>query len=177
MDEANIADIAAAPGRREANRARGAALRLLALRPRSVAGMREKLERRFGAELADMTVSHLEAEGLLNDEHFAQQWCDSRDRRSPRSSKLIKRELKQRGVPEEAIETALQDFDSGEAARRAGARYAAKQIGCDRVTFDRRVGAFLDRRGFDLSVIRETLREFRTELAIAYGATGSDPDA
>ncbi len=166
MDKPDFPDTTLASGNRAANRARGAALRLLALRPRSVTEMREKLSQRFGKELAEMTVSRLESDGLLNDAEFAQQWRDSRERRNPRGRKLIAKELKQRGVPEEAIETALQDFDSADAARRAAARYAARQGGHDRITFDRRVGAFLDRRGFEPGTIRETLRQLRAELEI-----------
>ncbi len=166
MDEAHLPDTALAPGSRDVNRARGAALRLLALRPRSVAEMREKLGRRFGTELAEMTVSRLESDGLLDDADFAQQWRESRDRRNPRGRKLIAKELKQRGVPDDAIESALQDFDSNGAARRAATRYAARQADCDRTTFDRRVGAFLDRRGFESSIVRETLRQLRVELEI-----------
>ena len=176
MNEADFSGTAVAPGRRDADRARGAALRLLTLRPRSVAEMREKLGRRFGPELAETTVSSLESEGLLNDAEFAQQWRESRDRRNPRGRKLIERELKQRGVPGDAIETALQDFDSGEAARRAAERYAARQAGCDRITFDRRVGAFLQRRGFDPGVIRETLRQLRADLEVGERSASSHSD-
>ena len=166
MDEAHFPNTTLAPSKTDANRARGAALRLLALRPRSVAEMRDKLSQRFGSELAEMTVSRLESDGLLDDANFAQQWRDSRERRNPRGKKLIENELKQRGVPAEAIETALHDFDSNSAARRAAARYAARQADRDRATFDRRVGAFLGRRGFEASVIRETLQQLRAELEI-----------
>ena len=167
MNEADFPCTTTAPTRSDANRARGAAFRLLALRPRTVAEMREKLERRFGAQLAEETVRRLESDGLLNDAAFAQQWRDSRDRRRPRGRKLIAKELKQRGVPDDAIESALDNFDPGDAAWRAATRYAARQAGCDRITFDRKVGAFLERRGFEYGTIRETLRQLRTELGIA----------
>ena len=175
MDVTDIPDTDVPSGRRDANRARGAAFRLLALRPRSVAEMREKLERRFGIELAEITVSSLESDGLLDDAEFAQQWRDSRDRRNPCGRRLIENELKQRGVPAEAIETALHDFDSNDAACRAAARYAARQSGRNRATFDRKVGAFLHRRGFEYGTIRETLQQLRAELEIKDHPSGG-PD-
>ena len=146
--------------------ARGAALHLLALRPRTVAEMKQRLSKRFGADLSEQTVATLEAEGLLNDLAYAQQWRESRERRNPRSQRMIATELKQKGVSDENIQDALQDFDSRSAAHRAALRYATRQAGKDRATFDRRVGAFLERRGFQASVIRDTVRQLREELGI-----------
>ena len=155
------------PDRTTPEQARGAALRLLALRPRTVAEIRERLGRRFGDEAVEQAVAQLQSDGLLNDAEFAQQWRNSRERRKPRSRSMIGRELKQRGVAGDVIDEALEDFDSSSAAYRAAARYATRQSGSDRVTFDRRVGAFLNRRGFDPGVIRQTLERLREELGIA----------
>ena len=152
--------------RQETARARGAALRLLTLRPRSVAEMRERLSRRFDRDLVDQTVSRLEAEGLLNDSDFATQLRQSRERHKPKSRGAIAKELRQRGVSAEVIEGTLLDFDSNAAAHQAASRYASRQSQSDRATFDRRVGAFLQRRGFEPSIIRDTLRTLRGEMGI-----------
>ena len=150
--------------RTEAGRARGAALRLLALRPRSVSEMRERLGRRYESSSVEQTVSRLLNEGLLNDTDFAQQWRQSRERRKPRSRSMIARELKDRGIADEVIGNALEDYDSLDAAHRAASRYATRQYASDRAAFDRRVGAFLGRRGFEPSVIRQTIQQLREEL-------------
>lgn len=150
----------------EADRARGAALRLLALRPRTVEEIRERLGRRFERDAVDETVERLLSEGLLNDAEYAQQWRDSRERRKPRGRHLIARELNARGIAGHLIEDALEGYDSMDAARRAALRYASRQSASDRVTFDRRVGAFLNRRGFETKVIRSVLQELREELNI-----------
>ena len=152
---------------KDAERAQGVALRLLALRPRTVAEMRQHLSQRFGNEPAEQTVARLQTEGLLNDAEFARQWRDSRERRKPRSPGMIERELKQRGVATDTISKALEDFDSHAAAHRAAARYAARQAGNGCVAFNRRVGAFLSRRGFEPEVIRLTLHQLREDLGIA----------
>lgn len=156
-------------------RARGAALRLLALRARSVDEVRQRLAQRFGQPVVEQTLARLVEDGLLDDAAFASQWRQSRERRKPRSRGMIERELKQRGVSAEIIEGALEDFDAPGAAYRAAARYASRQAEADRATFDRRVGAFLGRRGFEPGVIRETLAQLRQELMV--GASPGEESA
>ena len=166
-DQANPSFQATHSFRTEADRARGAALRLLALKPRTVSEVRERLGRRFDRISVEQTISRLLSEGLLNDAEYAQQWRDSRERRKPRGRRLITRELSARGIAGHLIETALEGYDSMDAARRAALRYAVRQSASDRVTFDRRVGAFLDRRGFEPEVIRNILQELRQEQNIS----------
>ena len=166
-DQANPSFQATHSFRTDADRARGAALRLLALKPRTVSEIRERLGRRFDSNSVEKAVSRLLSEGLLNDAEYAQQWRDSRERRKPRGRRLITRELNARGIAGHLIESALEGYDSMDAARGAAFRYAARQSASDRVTFDRKVGVFLDRRGFEPEVIRNVLRELREELNIS----------
>ncbi len=154
-------------GREESARARNAALRLLALRPRTAAEMRERLRRRFSDTAAEQTVSKLQAEGLLNDKDFARQWRESRERRKPRSPGMIAQELKQRGVAAEIISQALEGFDSYAAAYRSAIRYASRQSSSDRAAFGRRVGSYLERRGFNPGVIRRTVEQLQGELGVS----------
>ena len=142
------------------------ALRLLAIRPRTVDEMRQRLSTRFGPAAAEKTVNRLQAQGLLNDSAFAQQWRNSRERRKPRSQGMIQRELRAKGVADEIISQTLEGYDSAAAAHRAAARYAARQSGGGRAVFDRRVGAFLNRRGFNGETIRQTLERLREELQV-----------
>ena len=161
----------------EPDRARGAALRLLAVRSRTVAELRERLGQRFQSEAVEQTLASLLDEGLLNDSDFAQQWRYSRERRKPRSRSMIERELKQRGIADDIISETLEDYDSLDAAYRASVRYAARQSGNDRPTFDRRVGAFLGRRGLEAGVIRHTLQRLHKELESRIAvSTGTSPD-
>ena len=154
------------PSRDRSRKARAMALRLLAFRPRTVSEMTDRLASKFGDREAEEAVQKLQAEGLLDDDAFARQWRESRERRSPRSRRMMERELQQRGVSNEVIEAAMEGFDQENAAHRAAARYASRQAGSDRVAFDRRVGAYLHRRGFHAEVIRQTLRQLREELAV-----------
>lgn len=156
--------------RTEAAQARNAALRLLTIRPRTADEMRQRLSARYGDAAADQAVTQLLAEGLLNDAEFARQWRSSRERRKPRSRGMLERELRHKGVADDIIGDALEGYDSAAAAHRAAARYAARQAANGPAVFNRRVAAFLARRGFDGAVIRQTLERLREEL----NATGAD---
>ena len=153
--------------RSEAAQARNAALRLLTTRPRTVAEMRERLASRFGADAIERTLARLQSEGLLDDTEFARQWRSSRERRKPRSRRMIEQELRSKGVAEDVVSNALEGYDSSDAAYRAAVRYAARQKGSGRATFDRRVGAFLERRGFEYGIIRQILQQLREELDVS----------
>ena len=164
--------------RSEPERARAVALRLLAARSRTTAEMHDRLLQRFGADAAEQAVARLEAEGLLDDAKFARQWRDSRERRRPRSPGMIERELKQRGVATDIIDEAMEGFDPYAAAHRAAIRYASRQAVNNRAAFDRRVGSYLDRRGFDPGVIRRTLASLREDLGVSEGyAPRADPES
>lgn len=147
-------------------KASGMSLRLLASRPRTVAEIKEKLSKRFGTETVEQVVDRLQTQGILDDRAYARQWRESRERRKPRSSKTIAKELSQKGISGENIEDALQGFDSQSAAYKAAVKYAFRQSGKDNSAFDRRVAAFLERRGFQPSIIRDTVRRLREELGI-----------
>ena len=153
--------------RSEAAQAHSAALCLLTIRPRTVSELRERLAPRFGAETVEQTLTRLLSEGLLNDTEFAQQWRSSRERRKPRSQSMIEQELRRKGVDEGVISDALEDYDSYDAAHRAAVKYSARQRGSGRATFDRRVGAFLERRGFEYGIIRRILQQLREELDVS----------
>ena len=173
MIEPNQHPPIAAHCRTQEAQASNAALRLLAIRPRTVDEMRQRLATRFGTA-AEKTISRLQAQGLLNDADFAQQWRNSRERRKPRSQGMIQRELRAKGVADEIISQTLEGYDSAAAAHRAAARYAARQSGGGRAVFDRRVGAFLSRRGFNGEIIRQTLERLREELQVTKAESPED---
>ena len=174
MIEPNQHPPIAAHRRTQEAQANNAALRLLAIRPRTVDEMRQRLSTRFGAAAAEKTVNRLQAQGLLNDAAFAQQWRNSREHRKPRSQRMIQRELRAKGVADEIIRQTLEGYDSAAAAHRAAARYAARQSSGGRAVFDRRVGAFLNRRGFNGEIIRQTLERLREELQVTRAESPED---
>ena len=134
--------------------ARAAAQRLLAYRPRSEAEVRTRLSRRFPPCAVDGALDSLKRAGLVDDDAFARLWTDSRVSHRPRSAALIRRELLEKGVSRETAEAATEGVDDAENAYRAGVRLAERLGGEDRDAFNRRVWAFLQRRGFGRSAAR-----------------------
>jgi regulatory protein len=132
-------------------------MRLLSYRPRSEAELRQRLARRGApADLADEAISRLRELGLVDDAAFARAWVEGRSRLSPRSRRLLRRELQAKGIEGEAAREALVPLDDEDAALRAAERRAGAMRGLPYPEFRRRLGDFLRRRGFDPATVRRT---------------------
>jgi regulatory protein len=100
-----------------------AAFRYLEARARSVAETRRRLtEAGYRGELVEGAIERLLTIGLLDDEVFARNWVESRDRASPRGQMALRRELQLRGVEGAIVDATLQARRSGEAEVRLGSR-------------------------------------------------------
>jgi len=140
-----------------------AALRLLSYRPRSDAEIRTRLSRRFGKEIIDRVLLQLKARQMVDDAAFAQFWRENRESFSPRSKRLLKLELRQKGIDPEVVDEVLEGFDDDESAYRAAKR-KGRTLERDYETFRRKLGAFLGRRGFSYGVINRTIERLWQEL-------------
>jgi regulatory protein len=99
-----------------------AAAAFLAVRPRSVAETRRRLAHLgYPAALCDQVVERLLELGYLDDAVFARAWVESRDRARPRGSATLRRELRQKGVPDDTIRETLATRASTVAASHGGA--------------------------------------------------------
>ncbi len=145
-----------------------AALRLLGVRARSRAEIRERLTRRgFGEEAIDDVVRRLEESGLVDDDDFAHQWVESRHRHSGRGRLALRRELRAKGVARHTVEAALAEIEPGDERAQAAA-LAAKKLAsssldltdrADRAKAFRRLSGALGRRGFPPEVISSVVSE------------------
>ncbi len=147
----------------QADQAFQQALRQLERRARSTAEMRRYLQRKGFSELiCTQTIARLHELGLLDDVDFASRWVASRRAFRPRGERALRSELRQKGIDSSIIEQALAVDDSGydettraEAAARAVLpRYTSVT---NWVTFQRRLGGYLLRRGFADELIRPLL--------------------
>ncbi len=146
--------------------AMSAALRLLSYRPRSETELRQRLARRGAPPaLIDSTIQRLRELGLVDDAAFARSWVESRERASPRGQRLLRQELRAKGVNSDASRDVVEGVDETEAALRASARRAASLSGLPQAEFRRRLGDFLRRRGFDYETIRLMVERRWRELA------------
>jgi regulatory protein len=97
------------------------ALNFLAVRPRSEAEVRRRLrEKGTPPEVIDAVVARLLRVGYLDDAAFARFWIGERARSNPRGARLLRSELRTKGVAPAVIDQALTDFEE-EAAPVPGA--------------------------------------------------------
>jgi regulatory protein len=135
-----------------------AALRSLAMQPRSEKDLRQRLSRRgFRRDPVDAAITRVRELGYLNDTAFARQYVESRQRATPRSRRALAFELGRRGVERELASEAVAELSDADAAYEAAQRRLRALSGLDRQTFTRRLGTFLASRGFGYGVARNVI--------------------
>lgn len=131
-----------------------AALHYLGYRPRSESEVRKRLRHRgFNDEVVDKVVIGLKERRLIDDVAFAHYWKENRLSFRPRSRRLIKLELRQKGVAAETANEVVEDLDDENAAYEAGLKKSCVLSGSDYSEFHRRLSSHLRRRGFDYETI------------------------
>ena len=154
------------------------ALHFLSFRPRSASEVQRYLESKgVSAEHIQQVMERLARVGLVDDAAFARFWVENREQFRPRSARALRYELRHKGLAPETIEAALAGHNdlavALEAARiawrgavyaveRNAARLARSQArrlrGLAQRDFQRRLGQFLARRGFDYDTITEVVQ-------------------
>ncbi len=152
------------------------ALHYLSYRPRSVAEVRSNLKEKYSDTAIEAVLERLERAGLLDDEAFARFWVDNREQFGPRSERALRYELRQKGVPDSAIEAALSDLDEEDAAYRAALSRVHRYAQADEETFKKRLGGYLSRRGFSYATVRDVLDRAWQELATQTDAPPHNKD-
>jgi regulatory protein len=149
------------------------ALRFLAYRPRSEAETQQRLKKRgYGAGEIARALVRLKELNLLDDSAFAQYWTENRDSFRPRGPRLIKTELRRKGLGREVIDQAVQGLDEKEAAYRAAMGKARVLTLADFQDFRRKLGGYLQRRGFEYGTVNATVRRVWQEKK---GETSDEP--
>lgn len=142
------------------------ALRLVARRPRSERELRDALRRRrFEGAHIDAALSRLKNMGYLDDATFARFWVETRDGSSPRSRRLLRAELRARGVEAPTAAEATTGIEDEDAAYRAASRRLRAFAGLDEQAFRRRLGGFLLRRGFGYALAERVVSRCWREVA------------
>jgi regulatory protein len=141
------------------------ALGFLDYRPRSHAEVEAYLARRRASPVVTQTViARLAAAGLVDDDAFARYWVENRESFRPRGRRSLRFELHRKGVPDAVVESATREIDETESAYRAAQDRAQRLSSLDYPIFRRRLGGFLQRRGFDYEVVKETVDRLWREL-------------
>lgn len=144
------------------------ALNLLSYRARSEAEIRSNLRKhKIPEEAIATTINRLRANGLLNDQEFAQTWIENRAAFRPRSKLALRMELKNKDIPEHLIEAALSSVNEAEEAQKAAQKKARQLRTAEEQEFKHKLLGYLSRRGFDyqtsLPIVQQLWNERKLE--------------
>lgn len=136
------------------------AVKLIDHRPRSIAEVRQRMERQgVAADLIEKVIEQLTAIGLLDDAEFARLWVENRETFRPRSHRMLRYELRQKGLDEKTIAQALEQIDEEQSAHRLAHQRAHRLSRLDWPAFRQKLTGYLARRGYSYEVARRAVRE------------------
>ena len=114
----------------------------------------------FGDEAIEAVLTELEQHGRIRDEKFAHAWVKRRQRSKPRSRKMMRRELRNKGIDQTTVDSALEAIDDtqeDQLALQAAQKQAKRYKSLEMHVAKRRLYAFLLRRGFGYETIQKTV--------------------
>jgi regulatory protein len=162
VSEEKIAQLTAEDAR---ERAYQQAMLFLSYRARSESEIRKNLRKHEIPEpVIDQTIERLRQDGLANDNQFAEAWVENRNTFRPRSRRMMAMELKQKGLADEDIQSAIANVDDGASAYEAARKRAARFKGLEWNDFRRKLSDFLGRRGYSYSVIAPVVTRIWNEM-------------
>ena len=145
------------------------AMQFINHRPRSIEETRRRLEEKgFDDSVIDSTLRKLIGQHWLDDLDFSRLWIENRNTFRPRSDRLLSYELRQKGVADDVIAQALDQYggDENELAYQAGIKKAKQCRQETRLDFLKKVGGFLGRRGFHYGIVKPTVERLWQEYGL-----------
>lgn len=137
-------------------------LRSLTAAPRTRAQLAQLLSARgVPNQTAAQMLDRFTELGLIDDAEYARMWARSRHEVKQASRRVIREELRRKGVEDHDIESALEAIDDGaehSAALKVAERKVRSTAGLERRVRERRVMAALLRRGYSSSVAASAMR-------------------
>ena len=153
-------------------------LRFLSFRPRSEKEIRDYLIKKIknpsnsvyrqkskiktDEKIIESIISKLKEQKFINDTEFAQWWIEQRTKVKPRASRLIKFELKQKGIAKELIDEVFKDkdfetvSDFDKAIKLAQKRMVRLKNETPKKVYEK-LGRFLASKGFDYDIIKKVI--------------------
>lgn len=154
------------------------ALRLLDYRPRTEKEICQRLTQKgYELEEIEIVVTRLRNANLVQDQQFARMWVENRNEFHPRSQRLMRYELRSKGVTDELIDHALAvSAEDVELATRAATKYARKLTSSNWLDFRKRLSAFLARRGFSYGTIAPVVQSIWSSVDFDHSANLENED-
>ena len=140
------------------------ALLFLSYRVRSEAEIRQNLRKHETPEaVIEETLERLRQARLTDDDQFARAWVENRSTFRPRSRRALAMELRQKGLSDEAAQSALAGVDEEALAYEAARKRVNRLKGLEWTDFRKKLSEFLARRGFPYTVIAPTVSRIWNE--------------
>ncbi|MDQ7025852.1 MAG: RecX family transcriptional regulator [Anaerolineae bacterium] len=154
-----------------------AAATLLAYRPRSTQEVRQRLlKKSFDDVVIDTAIEKLERLGYLDDRAFARFWIEDRNRFKPRGRRALSYELRNKGISDSLIQDLLDELvNESDGAYEAAQKRVRSMRGKTQREFKKKIGAFLQRRGFGYEAVNNALNQLIQEITdddLSYFAEG-----
>lgn len=148
----------------ERKRAARQVFKWLDRRPRTRADLERRLvEKGFDRSLAGQVLDRFEAEGLVDDRSFAEQFGRERLRNRPVGPRWLGGRLRQEGIDGQVVRAVVdglfEEFEEVELATRALVR---KRADCGDEAGRQKAARFLNSRGFSTSAAVEAVRRVRS---------------
>lgn len=161
------------------------AMNMLAARGRASRELRRLLVRKGEpADIVDLAIERLLRVGLLNDEVYARSVARAKAVGQGHSKRRVQQELFRRGVDREVADDAIEETFAEEAVdedalvEQAARKKLRSLASLEAAVRDRRLYAFLARRGFDGDAIRRGMKKVTgEEAAAALDAEDTEIDA
>jgi regulatory protein len=144
------------------------ALHFLSFRPRSEKEVRDSLiKKKAPQEIVERIINSLKEQKFINDEEFARWFIENRLRFRPKSLRIIKLELKQKGIEMDVIDSVILEIQNNDvadvkvndldSAKRLVTKRIDKYKGQDKQIIYQKLGAYLARRGFNWDTIKKSI--------------------
>jgi len=129
------------------------AMLFLSFRVRSEAEIRQNLRKhQIPDSVIEDTLGRLRQERLADDPQFAHAWVENRNTFRPRSRRALVMELRQKGLDDKTIQSAVSGLDEEALAYEAARKRSARFMDLEWYEFRRKLSDFLARKGFSYAV-------------------------
>jgi len=159
------------------------ALKLLNRKPRTERELRTKLlHTGYSETTCERVLAHLREARLIDDLDYARRYAQESMTRKPMGERMLKQRLRQKGIPEDAIQTVLREMFPSESEelryalelarrrlerhsnlsghslqKRSSGQWQEEQTGLSQ--HKKRIADYLVRRGFDWETVHRVLEE------------------
>lgn len=143
------------------------AIQFLAFRMRAIEEVRTHLQNKdWDENIIQLVIQKLIEQKYLDDQEFAIAYINTYKHSGKKGPERLRNELQQKGIDENVIETALENYNKNEQLEHAvqlGEKYVTKHRQVAQKLLKQRLTHYLRTRGFPLSIVNQAVKEIEIE--------------